>query len=299
MAKLLFSLVIPTCNRIRDVTKCLNRLAPGSQKFSPEKYEVIVSDDGRGEDSGRMVCQCFPWVTWLQGPRRGPAANRNHGAAVARGEWLVFVDDDCLPEPGLLAGYAQAVADYPGVNVFEGKTVAGRPRSRLDEESPVNVQGGLLWSCNICFNKELYQRLGGFCEKFPYPCLEDMEWRYRLDHAGEKSVFVEGATVVHPWRRFGKTFRTYLKMRAESYGVLVSLWPTHHKRAPERLRFLVRLAMEYFGGLFQFRGRGFFAGTRKFAVEFFLIGIVQPVMGWRMGLKREKQKNPKDNGLLP
>jgi hypothetical protein len=51
--------------------------------------------------------------------------------------------------------------------------------------------------------------------------------------------------------------------------------------------------------LFQFRGRGFFAGTRKFAVEFFLIGIVQPVMGWRMGLKREKQKNPKDNGLLP
>jgi GT2 family glycosyltransferase len=297
---MMFSVILPTCDRTGDLARCLDRLAPGFQTFEASQYEVIVSDDGRDRESRQMVGERFPWVVWLQGPRRGPAANRNHGAAAAKGEWLVFVDDDCLPEPGWLEGYARAISGFPGVHVFEGKTVAGSPRSRLDEEAPVNTTGGLLWSCNICHNREVFHRLGGFCEKFPHPCLEDIEWRYRLGNAGETTVFVENAVVLHPWRRFAKTFRAYLKMRVVSYRILVSLWPVHHKRFFPRLRMLFRLARAYFGGLLQFRGRGFCAGSRKFAVEFFLVGIVQPVMGCAMGRNRaEKKMKTKADGLLP
>ena len=55
-----------------------------------------------------MVNEEFPMVRWNEGPRRGPAANRNFGARVADGEWLIFLDDDCNPRPGFLAAYLKA-----------------------------------------------------------------------------------------------------------------------------------------------------------------------------------------------
>ena len=51
----------------------------------------------------RFLAQQYPWVSWGRGPRRGPAANRNAGALRARGEWLAFTDDDCVPDPNWLA----------------------------------------------------------------------------------------------------------------------------------------------------------------------------------------------------
>ena len=50
-------------------------------------YEIIVADDGRTSTAEAMIHQRFPWVRWVQGPGIGPAANRNAGAAVARGVW--------------------------------------------------------------------------------------------------------------------------------------------------------------------------------------------------------------------
>ena len=41
-----FSVVIPTCERNDLLARCLERLAPGAQRFSADRYEVIVTDDG-------------------------------------------------------------------------------------------------------------------------------------------------------------------------------------------------------------------------------------------------------------
>lgn len=203
-----FSVVIPTCRRNDSLARCLNRLLPGSQTLSASEYEVIVSDDGPDSDDARLLVEhTYPWARWVRGPKHGPGQNRNFGAKQARGEWLAFCDDDCLPEPGWLAGYAaraDARENDGGPRVFEGRITSdtgGKPMS-LQFTAPINEEGGLLWSCNFAIERRLFQEMGGFDEGFPYPYfdLEDVDFRLRLDDRGEKYPFVPAASVDHPPR---------------------------------------------------------------------------------------------------
>ena len=202
-----FSVVVPTHRRNDLLARCLDRLAPGAQTLPAAAYEVIVADDGPGGENARaMARECYPWVRWVAGPRRGPAANRNRGAAEARGDWLVFTDDDCLPTPGWLAGYAARLdaassGDGPAPRVLEGRTTAGNARGYGPFLSvPSNLHGGYLWSCNFAIERRLFGELEGFDENFPFPHLEDVDLRARLEERGERFPFVPAAEVEHPPR---------------------------------------------------------------------------------------------------
>src|SRR3954454_19452887 len=111
MSSIKLSVVIPTCDRLGLLRSCLDALKPGTQSYGGE-FETIVTDDGR-EPVGEFLAANYPWVKWVRGPRLGPAANRNHGAALAQGEWLLFTDDDCTPTLGWLQHYTQAIAAHP------------------------------------------------------------------------------------------------------------------------------------------------------------------------------------------
>jgi GT2 family glycosyltransferase len=193
-----FSIVIPTCNRPETLAACLSRLAPGAQTGADANYEVIVTDDGDSTAAQMLVRDAFPWARWTRGPRRGPAANRNHGASLAHGEWLVFTDDDCLPDPGWLAAFAEAV---PERDALEGRTVAPGPRSHPLDFSPINEHGGCFWACNIALRRTRFAAVGGFDERFPFAAMEDIDLRLRLQQAGLEPLFVPRACIVHPWRR--------------------------------------------------------------------------------------------------
>lgn len=194
----MISVVIPTCERPDLLALCLERLAPGAQTLPAGGYEVIVSDDGAAT-SERLIGERFPWATWVSGPRRGPAANRNSGAGHAQGEWLAFTDDDCLPDRGWLAGFANAT--HGEHEVYEGMTVCRAGIHSPLEHAPVNTSGGCLWSCNMLVKAAKFRELGGFDENFPYPYLEDVEFRERLVAANGDFKFVPQAVVDHPPRR--------------------------------------------------------------------------------------------------
>src|SRR5207247_5933459 len=132
----LFSVVIPTCERNDLVARCLERLAPGAQRFSADRYEVIVTDDGGGTTAERMIAERYPWAKWVAGPRRGPAANRNHGGRLARGNWLAFTDDDCLPSPQWLAAFADVIGS--GSSIYEGQTTCTAGCHSPLEHAPMN-----------------------------------------------------------------------------------------------------------------------------------------------------------------
>ena len=193
------SVVIPTCHRNDLLAKCLDCLAPGAQTLPPELYEVIVTDDGSASTAQQLVCERYPWAKWTAGPRRGPAANRNHGATLAQGEWLAFTDDDCLPAPGWLDGFRAAVE--PGTSVYEGKTTCEAGLRSPLENAPINLTGGWLWSCNIMLHQSVFAALGGFDENFPHPHMEDVDFRERLKEAKFTFVFVPEAHIDHPPRR--------------------------------------------------------------------------------------------------
>lgn len=162
-------------------------------------YEVVVADDGGIITAEVMIRQRFPWARWVKGHGIGPAANRNAGAAEARGAWLAFTDDDCLPQPEWLQAFWAAIAAHPGSTVFEGKTVPDRPRLTLAEHSPVGSQAGNLWSCNFAILRSQFDHLGGFDTQFR-ACMEDNDFAMRVRKNGLIFPFIEEALVVHPWR---------------------------------------------------------------------------------------------------
>ncbi len=193
------SVVIPTCHRNDLLALCLDCLAPGVQTLPAEQYAVIVTDDGSRSTAEQLVQDSYPWVKWTAGPRRGPAANRNHGAELAQGEWLAFTDDDCLPQPGWLAAFVAAIE--PGVFVYEGKTTCRAGVGSPLQQAPINLTGGWLWSCNMMIHAAAFRAMNGFDPSFPHPHMEDVDFRERLKQSNQRFVFIEAALIDHPPRR--------------------------------------------------------------------------------------------------
>jgi len=96
-----FSIIVPTYNR-RDIL--LDTVASVAATVRPWPCELIVvidgSTDGTAEALGELVLP-LP-IKVVDQPNRGAAAARNAGAAVARGRFLLFLDDDMIVEPDLL-----------------------------------------------------------------------------------------------------------------------------------------------------------------------------------------------------
>jgi glycosyltransferase involved in cell wall biosynthesis len=236
--QMLFSIVIPTCNRYPALRVGLAALHPDAQGIPASDYEIIVSDDSPDEFIEKNPAPGLPWVQTVQGPRRGPAANRNCGAKHARGTWLIFMDDDCIPQPSFLKAYRDAIHEHPACRVFEGCTRADRPKERMDEESPVNETGGYLWSCNFAIRGDLFGQVEGFCEAFPYAAMEDVDLRVRLAQSGEPFLFVPKAQVLHPWRPVALSMKV-LRVQLVSQRLFYS---RHPEERPSFLRYLHTIA---------------------------------------------------------
>ena len=203
------SVVIPTCNRNETLARCLEALEEGRQCLPAAEYEVIVTDDSSHGSAMAMIRDRFPWATWIQGPRRGPAANRNNGAERARAAWLVFTDDDCVPDSGWLRCYLTAIASEQA-SVYEGRTYTEPNTKGPFWGAPTNESGGLLWSCNMAIRRDVFRSIGGFDALFPYPHMEDVDFRERIKAAGHPFVFVREAGVFHPLRPVGPIVRQAL-----------------------------------------------------------------------------------------
>lgn len=194
------SVIIPTCNRIDLLEKCLQALSPEIQNLSNSTYEIIVTDDSSDNITKDVIKVNYPTVIYHKGPRRGPASNRNSGAKEAKGKWLIFIDDDCIPDNNLLNNYNKEFVNEK-YKVFEGKIYADRPRMYYKEEAPLNLNGGKMWSCNIAINRDLFFQLDGFEENFPFAAMEDVELHYRIKEKEIPIKFIKDAAVMHPWRK--------------------------------------------------------------------------------------------------
>ncbi|WOO40818.1 glycosyltransferase family 2 protein [Rubellicoccus peritrichatus] len=260
MSSPFYSVVIPTYHRNDLLALCLQRLTQGFQSVDAD-YEIIVSDDDRQESAKNELGSLFPTVKWTIGPGRGPAANRNNGASQASGSWLIFTDDDCLPDPDWLKGFHDSLETYPSLDVMEGRTIPSDERCSLSQSAPVNEAGGFLWSCNLSIRRQKFEELNGFDENFRHACMEDVDLADRIQASQLRHTFVSNAIVRHPWREAKKSWDDgngdeiyypalcyYLKKHPEKKPV--------HSAQIYLKNMLRELLKETLPGLIAYRGKG-------------------------------------------
>jgi glycosyltransferase involved in cell wall biosynthesis len=105
-----FSIIIPTCGRttLRRTLAGLRAMQPGD--------EVLICGDGPQPVAERIVAEAGPFCRYLPCPRTADtgATQRNLGIESARGDYLLFIDDDDWYVPGALDIVRRGCAAHPG-----------------------------------------------------------------------------------------------------------------------------------------------------------------------------------------
>ena len=180
-------------------------------------YEIIISDDENSK-TAQNISRIFPNVKIIQGPQKGPAANRNNGVKHTKGEWIVFTDDDCVPDKNWISEITRNLKKKRNIVGIEGAIHPLYHTNRSLDECPVNLSGGNFWSANIIINKKIFDEIGGFDENYKFAAYEDMDIYYRLREKGEVP-FIKEIIVYHP-PRIATIYSSIKKMTkiCESYA---------------------------------------------------------------------------------
>lgn len=247
------AIVIPTRNRVDMLKRCLSRVMPYVADH-PE-CSITVSDDGDAAATRNALAEEIGIVRVIQGPRLGPASNRNCGAAHSTGDLIVFLDDDCIPSVDLIASYQDGALKNPEIGVFEGRITAEGKIASCADGAPSNETGGYLWSCNFAVRREVFAGIGGFDDRFPFAAMEDNDFHFRVKKCAS-ILFLPEARVWHGVeRRLG-----WKLVKHHTLSVLLYLHIHSPKTAGKTPFFFVHMAAQ---GLLLTIPRHLRAGTMK------------------------------------
>jgi GT2 family glycosyltransferase len=240
------SVVVPTHNRAQRLRALLASLM---QQEGPA-FEVIVVDNASSDATLEAVAdadQAGLHVRAVHLPQPlGPAVARNRGWRSARGELVVFCDDDVVARPGWLAALAAAHERDPEA-VVQGRTEPDPrelPRlSAFARSQSASGPGPWFQTCNIAYPKALLERLGGFDESFWEAAGEDTDLGWRAIEAGARVIYEPAAVNWHAvheagaWQLIRSTQKWRLGVRnvARHPGLRAALhhrvfWKTSHER---------------------------------------------------------------------
>jgi GT2 family glycosyltransferase len=237
------SVIVPTRDRPAQLADCLDHLARLQRPAGG--FEVIVVDDGGSVPLEPLLATFRPRLDLIaiDQEHAGPARARNAGAARARGRQLVFLDDDCRPEPGWLA----ALADGGDGTARGGRVVNAFPDVLCSAASQMlcdylyayyngNGSPRFFTSNNLTLERDLFGAIGGFDPSFTLAAGEDRDLCDRLLRAGVPLRYVPDAVVRHahrlgPWAfvcqhfRYGRGALVYHRTRQARGGGRVRVEP--------------------------------------------------------------------------
>lgn len=194
------SVIIPTYNGRAFLDDCLRSL----QAQSWRDAEIVVVDNASTDGTTGVIHAAYPEVRVVSLPtNRGFAGGTNAGAAAARGEWLVFLNNDTVVEPDWLEQLMAVGQADPSLGVCSSKIRLMHDRARLDSVGSYLTRCGFLRHVGLlsldrgqhddvtdifspkgvafAIRRVLFQEVGGFDDRyFAYFEESDLFWRIWL-----------------------------------------------------------------------------------------------------------------------
>lgn len=206
------AVVIPTYRRAALLQRCLQAVC--AQRLPGRRFEVVVVDDGRDEDTRVQVLAYAAQegraaIRYLRpGIGKGPAAARNAGWRSSAAPVIAFTDDDTIPAVDWLAEGLGAMAE--GVDALAGAIRVPIPNPCTDHQwNTYGLEKAEFATANAFVRRDALERVGGFDERFTRAWREDSDLQFSLLEAGCRIARCPRAVVVHPVRpeRWGVSLR--------------------------------------------------------------------------------------------
>lgn len=209
------SIVIINYNGGDLTPRCLQAL--GRQTF--RDFEVVLVDNASTDGSLALVDRSQPVLTVLESSvNTGFAGGNNLGAASAKGEWLVLLNNDAFPDPDWLEQLLKAAEEHPRFDFFTSRQYCYNEPWLLDGTGDMLATNGRAWrrdyrvlatqgsqepgevfsACGaaVMFRKSDFDAVGGFDESF-FCHFEDVDLSFRLRLMGKRCLYVPQAVVYH------------------------------------------------------------------------------------------------------
>jgi GT2 family glycosyltransferase len=198
------SIIIPTFKRADRLAGVIGALA--EQTCAPGRFEVIAVDNCSQDSTFETLLVLAATVPFsmrvLQTEsNHGPASARNLGWRASSAPVVVFLDDDCLPEPGWLSDGLSVMDADPSLGVVQGRV------RTPDDFNPVGmgtwyhcqiIDGPTPYfeACNIFYRRAALEEADGFDETIGW-WGEDSKLGWQVVESGWQRGFADGAVVVH------------------------------------------------------------------------------------------------------
>ncbi|AKS41007.1 glycosyltransferase [Wenzhouxiangella marina] len=209
------SIVIPVYNKVELTAACLHSLA---EHAAATPFEVLVVDDCSGDGTADFLAACEGLRVLRNTKNAGFIDSCNRGAEAARGEFLVFLNNDTTVSEGWLEALLEPLENDPDAGIVGARMVY--PDGRLQEaggiifndasgwnygkfDDPSAPQYGFLSEADyvsgacLALRREDFQRLGGFDTRFRPAYYEDTDLCFQMRQAGKKVLVQPACTIVH------------------------------------------------------------------------------------------------------
>ncbi|SMF18551.1 serine O-acetyltransferase EpsC [Pseudobacteriovorax antillogorgiicola] len=236
MVQIKVSVVIPTYNRVNSLTTILNGLI--NQNLPTDDYEVIFVNDGSPDNTQealpllieRLNQDRKALIRMISQENQGQAVARNNGAKAAKGDVLVFLDDDMEPcdetflEHHLIHHENQSNLVVFGAILPPANDPKRPPFEWFYEKSIESMyqafDGGLppsgqhFFSANVSVDRQLFLKAGGFDRDYRHA--EDRELGLRLEARFDAEFKFDRKASAYHNSTTGK-FKSFIH-RAQLYG---------------------------------------------------------------------------------
>ena len=208
---IIFSVVIPTYNRLGSLKRCLAGLL--KQAYPHDQFEIIVISDGSKDETVKYATsiQTDIRLRVLDQPNSGPASARNQGIQHAIGKYVLFLDDDVVADDQLLIEHFRTHQEFDEMSVVIGPMLTpdnfrmspwvAWEQHMLERQYKAMLRGDYkptyrqFYTGNASALREHLNQINGFDKNLKRA--EDVEMAFRLAKLGANFYFNPNAKVYH------------------------------------------------------------------------------------------------------